>query len=59
MTDMIKKIIVAFDSFKGCISAKDACDAAMEGILSVLPDANVIQLPLSDGGEGLVECVCS
>ena len=56
---MIKKIIVAFDSFKGCISAKDACDAAMEGILSVLPDANVIQLPLSDGGEGLVECVCS
>lgn len=29
----------------------------MEGILSVLPETNVIQLPLSDGGEGLVECV--
>ena len=54
---MIKKIIVAFDSFKGCISASEACDAAMEGIHSVCPDANVIQLPLSDGGEGLVECV--
>ena len=54
---MIKKIIVAFDSFKGCISAKDACEAATKGIVSVLPDTDVIQLPLSDGGEGLVECV--
>ena len=54
---MFKKIIVAFDSFKGCISASEACEAAAEGIRSVLPNANVIQLPLSDGGEGLVECV--
>ncbi|MCI6830388.1 MAG: glycerate kinase, partial [Prevotella sp.] len=54
---MTKKIIVAFDSFKGCISAREACEAAAEGILSVLPNANIIQIPLSDGGEGLVECV--
>lgn len=52
---MTKKIIVAFDSFKGCISAKDACEAATKGIVSLLPDTDVIQLPLSDGGEGLVE----
>ena len=57
MTNMTKKIIVAFDSFKGCISAREACEAAAEGILSVLPNANIIQIPLSDGGEGLVECV--
>ena len=57
MTVMKKKIIVAFDSFKGCISAKEACEAATEEIRSVLPNANVIQLPLSDGGEGLVECI--
>ena len=54
---MIKKIVVAFDSFKGCISAGEACEAAAEGIHSALPNANVVQLPLSDGGEGLVECV--
>ena len=54
---MTKKIIVAFDSFKGCISAREACEAAAEGIHSVLPHSNVIRLPLSDGGEGLVECV--
>ena len=52
-----KRFIVAFDSFKGCISAREACEAAADGIQSVLPNANVIQLPLSDGGEGLVECV--
>ncbi|MGN0281785.1 MAG: glycerate kinase [Prevotella sp.] len=53
----MKKIVVAFDSFKGCISAKEACDAAAEGILSAVPRSTVIKLPLSDGGEGLVECV--
>lgn len=51
------KFIVAFDSFKGCISAGEACDAAAEGIHAVFPDAVVVKLPLSDGGEGLVECV--
>lgn len=51
------KIIVAFDSFKGCISAEEACNAASDGILSVCPRADVVRLPLSDGGEGLVGCV--
>lgn len=53
------KIVVAFDSFKGCISAEDACDAAADGIHAALPKANVVKLPLSDGGEGLVECIRS
>lgn len=51
------KIVVAFDSFKGCLSAREACDAAADGIHSVFPKADVVKLPLSDGGEGLVECV--
>lgn len=51
------KIVVAFDSFKGCISAEEACNAAADGILSVCPEADVVRLPLSDGGEGLVGCV--
>ncbi len=57
MTDRMRKIVVAFDSFKGCISAEEACDAAAEGIRSVLPECDVIKLPLSDGGEGLVSCI--
>lgn len=48
------KIIVAFDSFKGCLPAVEACEAARQGVLSRYPDAEVVCLPLSDGGEGLV-----
>lgn len=51
------KIVVAFDSFKGCITAEEACNAAADGIHSVFPEAEVVKLPLSDGGEGLVRCV--
>ncbi len=54
---MKKKIVLAFDSFKGCISAQQACRAACQGILSLAPDAEVVMMPLSDGGEGLVLCL--
>ena len=50
------KIVLAFDSFKGCLTAEEACEAAKDGILSVWEDAEVVSVPLSDGGEGLVEC---
>lgn len=48
------KVILAFDSFKGCISAAEACEAASEGIREKYPHADIIEIPLSDGGEGLV-----
>ena len=50
------KIVLAFDSFKGCLSAQEVCRAAKDGILSVRKDAEVVSVPLSDGGEGLVQC---
>ena len=53
----MKKIVLAFDSFKGCMSAEEACNAAAIGVHSTLPGAEVVALPMSDGGEGLVECV--
>lgn len=49
------KIVVAPDSFKGSISAKNLCIAIRKGIHRVVPDAEVIELPLSDGGEGFLE----
>lgn len=51
------KIVVAFDSFKGCMTAKEACHTAAAAIRDTMPDAQVIECPLSDGGEGLMECV--
>lgn len=52
------KIVTAFDSFKCCISAAEACKAASEGLLMRFPDADIAEIPLSDGGEGLVACIC-
>lgn len=52
------KIVVAFDSFKESISAQEACKVAMEGIKESLPyNSTTIEIPLSDGGEGLVDCI--
>lgn len=51
----MKKVIVAIDSFKGCLTSAEANQAASEGILSKVPDAKVVQVPVSDGGEGFME----
>ena len=51
------KIITAFDSFKGCMSAQEACHAAASGLQERYPDAEVVCLPMSDGGEGMVDCI--
>ena len=52
------KIITAFDSFKGCITATEACNAAASGLRSRFPEADILCLPMSDGGEGMTECIC-
>lgn len=51
----MKKIIVAIDSFKGCLTSAEANQAAAEGILAKMPEAKVVQVPVSDGGEGWLE----
>ncbi|MBO7498257.1 MAG: glycerate kinase, partial [Bacteroidaceae bacterium] len=49
------KILVAIDSFKGCLTSREANQAAAEALLSKHPDAAVVQVPVSDGGEGWLE----
>ena len=51
----IMKIVVAIDSFKGCLTSMEANQAATEGIRRVCPDAEIVQVPVSDGGEGFME----
>lgn len=50
-------VLLAFDSFKGCLTASQACQAAAKGIKAVRPDAQIVSLPVSDGGEGMVEAI--
>lgn len=49
------KIIIAIDSFKGCLTSKEANKAAAEGIRKAYPDAEIVEVPVSDGGEGYME----
>ena len=53
----MKKVILAPDSFKGTLSAREVCAIEAEAVRRVLPEAEAVCLPLSDGGEGLVEAV--
>ncbi len=51
------KIVVAPDSFKGSLSSKEAADAIELGIIKVIPDADIIKIPIADGGEGTVQAL--
>lgn len=53
------KIVVAMDSFKGSMTSMEAGNAVREGILEVLPKAEVVVRPVADGGEGTVEAMVS
>ena len=49
------KIVVAPDSFKESMRAKEVALAIEEGVRKVFPQADVIRVPMADGGEGTVE----
>jgi glycerate kinase len=51
------KIIVAPDSFKGSISSVEAVKQIKCAILEVIPESEIVELPMADGGEGTVEAV--
>lgn len=48
------RILVAMDSFKGSLTAAEACRAVAAGIVRARPEVEVTQLPISDGGDGLL-----
>ena len=51
------KIVVAPDSFKESMSAKEACDSIEKGLLSVCQNWNIVKVPMADGGEGTLEAL--
>ncbi len=51
------KILLAFDSFKGCMTSLQAGEAARRGVLSAMPDAETEVLAVADGGEGMSAAV--
>ncbi|CRF34777.1 Glycerate kinase [Brachyspira suanatina] len=53
----MKKIIIIPDSFKGSASSLEICNYIERGVLKVIKDADIIKIPVADGGEGTVESI--
>ena len=51
------KFVLAPDKFKGSLTGLEFCNAVKEGLLAVIPDAEVVFLPMADGGDGTIEAV--
>lgn len=50
-------ILLAPQALKGSLTAAETARAMAEGVQAVVPDAQVIELPIADGGEGTVEAM--
>ena len=53
----MKKIVVASDSFKGCLSSMQVADAVERAVLHACPACDVIKIDVADGGEGTMDAL--
>ena len=50
-------VVIAPDSFKGSLSAREVAEAVAEGWRTVRPDDDLVLVPQADGGEGTLDAV--
>jgi glycerate 2-kinase len=53
------KVVVAPNAFKGSLTAPQAAAAMALGVRDVFPGADVVEVPVADGGDGTVEALVS
>ncbi|WP_066631481.1 glycerate kinase [Labilibacter marinus] len=51
----MQKIVIAPDKFKGSLTGLAFCHAVEKGIKKHHPEAEIVKLPLADGGDGTIE----
>ncbi len=51
----MSRVVLAPDKFKGTLTAAEVAAHLSAGIRSVLPDAEIVVVPVSDGGDGLLD----
>ena len=49
------RVLLAFDKFKGTLSAREVCDTVAEVITTSNSDFSMHKMPLADGGDGTLE----
>ena len=52
----MKKFVLIPDSFKGTLSSKRICEIMAEKIGLHFDGAEIVSIPVADGGEGSVDC---
>lgn len=53
------RVVIAPDSFKGCLNANQVAKAMRKGVQRVYPESTIDLIPMADGGEGTVEAILS
>ena len=51
------RVVIAPNAFKGSLSAIDAADAIAEGVRAAVSDAELVLVPIADGGDGTVDAL--
>src|SRR5512135_2303011 len=51
------KIVVAPNAFKGTFTAPQAAAAISRGVREVFPEAEIVEVPVADGGDGTAEAL--
>ena len=57
MSGKFHKVVVASDSFKGCLSSMQVAEGVEAGIHMCCPGCHVVKLAVADGGEGTVDAL--
>ena len=55
----LMKIVIAIDKFKGSATSQQLSQAIGDEISRLCPDAQVVAVPIADGGDGTMRCVKS
>ena len=53
----MKKIVLAIDSFKGCLSSTQVEAACADSIRKIYPQCQIVSVPIADGGEGMLDAL--
>ncbi|MDQ2919743.1 MAG: glycerate kinase, partial [Verrucomicrobiota bacterium] len=53
------RILIAPDKFKNSLGAKEVAQHIAAGLADILPGAEIIIMPVADGGEGTARAICA